>query len=158
MERSPPGVDTIISPVRTARRVQAAGAAPCTVMTDRPRAAARRVREIAAKLPSRSKLGREEATQAIARVTSELADLAGKTAAQAGAVLCNGRRAVPKVLSGGMRGQAAPRAGRTRGHHRAHYHDHHAGGPISGYLGRDRARAQRPGEEPEGRHQVAPDE
>jgi IS5 family transposase len=91
--------------VRTARRVQAAGGAPCTVMTDRRRAAARRVREIAAKLRSRSKLGREETTQAIARVTGELADLARKTAAQAGAVLCNGRRAVPKTLSGRMRGR-----------------------------------------------------
>jgi hypothetical protein len=34
-------------------------------MTDRRRSAARRVREIAAKLRSRSKLGREETTQAI---------------------------------------------------------------------------------------------
>jgi IS5 family transposase len=91
--------------VRTARRVQAAGGAPATTVTDRRRAAARRVREIAAKLRSRSKLGREETTQAIARVTGQLADLAEKTAAQAGAVLCNGRRAVPKALSGRMRGR-----------------------------------------------------
>jgi transposase, IS5 family len=91
--------------VRTARRVQAAGGAPGTVMTDRRRAAARRVREIAAKLRSRSKLGREETTAAIRRVTGELADLALKTAAQAAAVLRNGRRAVPKALSGRMRGR-----------------------------------------------------
>jgi transposase, IS5 family len=91
--------------VRTARRVQAAGGAPDTAMTDRRRAAARRVREIAAKLRSRSKLGREETTEAIARVTGELADLAGITAAQAAAVLRNGRRAVPKALSGRMRGR-----------------------------------------------------
>jgi IS5 family transposase len=63
------------------------------------------VREIAAKLRSRSKLGREETTQAIRRVTGELADLAGKTAAQAAAVLRNGRRAVPRALSGRMRGR-----------------------------------------------------
>ena len=91
--------------VRTARRVQAAGGAPGAVMTDRRRAAARRVREIAAKLRSRSKLGREETTAAIRRVTGELADLALKTAAQAAAVLRNGRRAVPKALSGRMRGR-----------------------------------------------------
>jgi IS5 family transposase len=91
--------------VRTARRVQAAGGAPATTMTDRRRAAARRVREIAAKLRTRSKLGREETTQAIARVTGELADLAEKAAAQAAAVLRNGRRAVPKALTGRMRGR-----------------------------------------------------
>jgi transposase, IS5 family len=95
--------------VRTARRVQAAGGAPDTVMTDRRRAAARRVREIASKLRSRSKLGREETTAAIRRVTSELADLAGKTAAQAAAVLRNGRRALPKALSGRTRAGCAGR-------------------------------------------------
>ena len=91
--------------VRAARRVQAAGGAPATAMTDRRRAAARRVREIAAKLRSRAKLGREETTAAIARVTGQLAGLAEKTVAQAAAVLRNGRRAVPKVLSGRMRGR-----------------------------------------------------
>jgi transposase, IS5 family len=91
--------------VRTARRVQAAGGAPDTAMTDRRRAAARRVREIAAKLRSRRKLGREETTAAIRRVTGELAGLAEKTAAQAAAVLRNGRRAVPKALSGRIRGR-----------------------------------------------------
>jgi transposase, IS5 family len=91
--------------VRTARRVQAAGGAPDTAMADRRRAAARRVREIAAKLRTRSKLGREETTAAIARVTGRLAGLAGKAAAQAAAVLRNGRRALPKALSGHMRGR-----------------------------------------------------
>jgi transposase, IS5 family len=38
-------------------------------------------------------------------VTGELADLAGKAAAQAAAVLRNGRRALPKALSGRMRGR-----------------------------------------------------
>jgi IS5 family transposase len=91
--------------VRTARRVQAAGGAPATAMTDRRRAAARRVREITAKLRSRSKLGREETTRVIARVSAQLADMAGKAAVQAAAVLRNGRRAVPKALSGRMRGR-----------------------------------------------------
>jgi transposase, IS5 family len=91
--------------VRTARRVQAAGGAPATVMTDRRRAAARRMREVAARLRTRSKLGREETTRAIAAVTGQLAGLADKAAAQAAAVLRNGRRAVPKALSGRMRGR-----------------------------------------------------
>jgi IS5 family transposase len=91
--------------VRTARRVQAAGGAPCTTMTDRRRAAARRVREIASKLRARGKLSREETTQAICRVTGELAGLAEKAAVQAAAVLRNGRRALPKALSGRVRGR-----------------------------------------------------
>jgi IS5 family transposase len=91
--------------VRTARRVQAAGGAPCTAMTDRRRAAARRMREIASKLRSRGKLAREESTRVIRRVTGELASLARKTAAQAAAVVRNGRRAVPRALSGRMRGR-----------------------------------------------------
>jgi IS5 family transposase len=91
--------------VRTARRVQAAGGAPATAMTDRRRAAARRVREIAGKLRTRSKLSREESTQAIARVTGQLAGLADKAVAQAAAVLRNGRRALPRAFSGRVRGR-----------------------------------------------------
>ena len=91
--------------VRTVHRVQAAGGATGTVVTDRRRAAARRVREIASKLRSRGKLSREESTQVIHRVTGELADLAAKTAAEAIAVLRNGRRALPKALTGRMRGR-----------------------------------------------------
>jgi IS5 family transposase len=91
--------------VRTARRVQAAGGATGTKMTDRRRAAARRVREIASKLRARGKLAREESSRAIARVTGELADLAEQAAAEASAVLRNGRRAVPKALSGRIRGR-----------------------------------------------------
>src|SRR5262249_54327587 len=72
-----------------ARRVQAAGGATGTVMTDRRRAA-RRVREIASRLRTRGTLSREESTAVIARVTGELAGLAEKTAAQAAAVLRNG--------------------------------------------------------------------
>jgi hypothetical protein len=91
--------------VRAARRVQAAGGATGTVMTDRRRAAARRVREIAARLRSRAKVAREENSTAIARVTGELADLAQKAAAQAAAVLRNGRLAVPKAIGGRVRGR-----------------------------------------------------
>ena len=91
--------------VRTVRRVQAAGGATGTVMTGRRRAAARRVRQIAAGLRTRGQLSREETTQAIRRVTGELAGLAEKAAAQAAAVLRSGRRAVPKALSGRVRGR-----------------------------------------------------
>jgi IS5 family transposase len=91
--------------VRTARRVQAAGGATATMMTDRRRAAGRRVRQIASTLRSRSKLSREESSRAIRRVTGELAGLAETTVAQAAAVVRNGRRAVPKALSGRVRGR-----------------------------------------------------
>jgi transposase, IS5 family len=90
---------------RTVRRVQAAGGAARTRTRDRRRAAARRVREIASKLRTRAKLGREETTQVIARVTAELADLAETAAAEAAAVLHNGRRALPRALSGRIRGR-----------------------------------------------------
>src|SRR5690242_16471183 len=90
---------------RTVRRVQGAGDATRTRARDRRRAAARRVREIAGKLRSRAKLGREETSRAIARVTGELADLAQMAAAEAAAVLRNGRRALPRALSGRMRGR-----------------------------------------------------
>jgi transposase, IS5 family len=91
--------------VRAARRVQAAGGAAGTVMTDRRRAAARRMRELAARLRARARLGREESTRAIARLTGELAGLAQTAAAQAAAVLGNGRRALPRALTGQMRGR-----------------------------------------------------
>src|SRR5690242_14446808 len=61
--------------VRTARRVQAAGGATGTVMTDRRRAAGRRAREMAATMRTRAQLGRDEASRAIRRVTGDLADL-----------------------------------------------------------------------------------
>jgi IS5 family transposase len=91
--------------VRAARRVQAAGGATGTVMTDRRRAAARRVRQIASKLRSRAKLAGEQRSEVIGRVTGELAGLAQKTAAQAVAVLRHGRRAIGRALSGRMRGR-----------------------------------------------------
>jgi len=91
--------------VRTARRVQAAGGAAGTVMTDRRRAAARRMRQVASTLHTRGKLAREESTRVIGRVTGELADLAEAAAVQAAAVLRNGRRAVPRALSGRVRGR-----------------------------------------------------
>jgi transposase, IS5 family len=95
----------VVKLVRTARRVQAAGGATGTAMTDRRRAAARRAREMAAQMRARSKLGKDQSTAAIRRVSAGLADLAEKTAAEAAAVMRNGRRAVPKALSGRVRGR-----------------------------------------------------
>jgi len=91
--------------VRAARRVQAAGGATGTVMTDRRRAATRRAREMAATMRARAKLGRDETSRAISRTTGDLADLAQAAAAQAAAVLRNGRRALPRALTGRMRGR-----------------------------------------------------
>jgi IS5 family transposase len=91
--------------VRAARRVRAAGGATGTVMRDRRRAATRRAREMAATMRARARLGREEGTQAIGRATGDLADLAEAVAAQAAAVLRNGRRAVRRALSGRVRGR-----------------------------------------------------
>ena len=147
--------------VRTVRRVQAAGGATGTVMTDRRRAAARRVREIASKLRTRGKLGREESTQAIRRVTGELADLAEKTAAR-------GRRGAaqrpPRGAEGAQRAGARPAAagaGRAGGHHRAHRRDR---GPDPDPAGRadagkrdpagQPARSRRPAD-PQGPHRPA---
>jgi transposase, IS5 family len=91
--------------VRTARRVQAAGGATGTVMTDRRRAAGRRARAMAATMRARARLGRDESSAAIGRVTGDLADLAEAAAGQAAAVLRNGRRAIRRALSGRMRGR-----------------------------------------------------
>jgi len=91
--------------VRAARRVQAAGGATGTVMTGRRRAAGRRARAMAATMRARARLGRDESSRAIGRVTGDLADLAEAAAGQAAAVLRNGRRAVRRALSGRMRGR-----------------------------------------------------
>jgi transposase, IS5 family len=95
----------VVKLVRTVRRVQAAGGATGTKVTDRRRASGRRAREMAAQLRARSKLSKDQTTAAIRRVSAGLAELAAKTAAEAAAVLRNGRRAVPKALSGRVRGK-----------------------------------------------------
>jgi IS5 family transposase len=95
----------VVKLVRTVRRVQAAGGATGTKVTDRRRAAGRRAREMAAQMRARSKLGKDQSTAAIRRVSAGLAELAEKTAAEAAAVLRNGRRALPRALSGRVRGR-----------------------------------------------------
>ena len=97
--------------VRTARRVQAAGGATGTAMTDRRRAAARRAREMTAQMRARGKLGKDQSTAAIRRVSAGLADLAEKTAAEAAAVLRNGRRATAQGPQRADAGASAAGAG-----------------------------------------------
>jgi IS5 family transposase len=60
---------------------------------------------MAATMRARAQLGRDESSRAIRRVTGDLADLAEGAAAQAAAVLRNGRRAIRCALSGRMRGR-----------------------------------------------------
>jgi transposase, IS5 family len=69
--------------VRAARRVRAADGATGPVMTGRRRAAGRRVREMAATMRIRAKLGRDESSRAMGRMTGDLAET---VAAQAAAV------------------------------------------------------------------------
>jgi transposase, IS5 family len=90
---------------RTVRRVHAAGGAARTKTPDHRRAASRRVREITGKLRTRGKLAREESTTAIRRITGELARLAQTAAADARAVLRNGRRGLRHIDNGRMRGR-----------------------------------------------------
>ena len=94
---------------RTMRRVQAAGGARLDRARDRRRAAARRAREWPARPAAPGKLAREESTRAIIRITGELADLAQTAAAEAAAVLRNGRRARAQGAEGRMRGRLGGR-------------------------------------------------
>lgn len=89
---------------RTVARVKAAGGATRTVSRDRRRAASRRAREISSKLKLRSAQGKDEAQQAVRRITGELAELARAAARDAAAVVRNGKRALPKA-TGHVKGQ-----------------------------------------------------
>jgi IS5 family transposase len=81
----------------TAKRIQAAGGATRTALRDRSRAAGRRAHEIAAKLRSRSAVGREQAQATVARVTGELAELAATAAEEAQRLLANAKRALRRA-------------------------------------------------------------
>jgi IS5 family transposase len=91
---------------RLVARIKTAGGARRTRFRDRGRAAARRVRQLNARLRLRQAQVRDHAQAAVLRITGELADLAGRAARDAAAVLCNARRALPRA--GGSR------AGRLR--------------------------------------------
>jgi transposase, IS5 family len=86
------------------RRIKAAGGAVRTRFRDRSRAAGRRVRAIASTLRLRGAQAREQAQATVRRITGELAGLAQRAAADAAAVLCNARRAVP-TTSGRVKGR-----------------------------------------------------
>jgi IS5 family transposase len=82
---------------RTVERVNAAGGATRTSSRDRRRAASRRAREISSKLKLRTAVGKDEARQAVTRITGELAELARAASRDATAVVRNGKRALRKA-------------------------------------------------------------
>ena len=103
----------------TGQRIQAAGGAVRTKLRDRSRAAGQRAHGIAAKLRSRSQLGRDQVKDGVQRITGELADLAEATARDAQRLLVNARRALRRaevkaaeLAAAGVRDAAA---GRRRG-------------------------------------------
>jgi len=65
-----------------------------TRLRDRSRAAGKRAHGIAAKLRSRSQLGRDQVKDGVQRITGELADLAQATVRDAHHLLVNARRAL----------------------------------------------------------------
>jgi IS5 family transposase len=78
-------------------RIHHAAGAVRTRLRDRSRAAGKRAHGIAAKLRSRSQLGRERVNDGVARITGELADLAAAAARDAQRVLVNARRALRRT-------------------------------------------------------------
>ena len=91
---------------RTVGRIKAAGAAPRIRVRDRRRSAGRRARSIASKPRLRGAQQRNEAQDAVRRITGELADIAEQCIREATAVLRNARRA--------LRAAAGPRRGRLQ--------------------------------------------
>ena len=101
-------------------RIHDAGGAVRTRLRDRSRAAGKRAHGIAAKLRSRSQLGRDQVKDGVQRITGELADLA--QAATARRPTSAGQRptgAAPGTGQGGRAGPGGgarmPAAGRRRG-------------------------------------------
>ncbi|MGH3967975.1 MAG: ISNCY family transposase, partial [Mycobacterium sp.] len=103
----------------TGRRVRAAGGAVRTGLRDRSRAAGKRAHSIAAKLRSRSQLGRDQVKDGVLRMTGELADLAQAAVDDAHRLLSNARRALrraqAKAAALAEAGGHDPAAGRRRG-------------------------------------------
>ena len=75
-------------------RIHDAGGAVRTRLRDRSRAAGKRAHAIAAKLRSRSQLGRDQVKDGVVRITGELADLAQAAAGDAQRLLVNARRSL----------------------------------------------------------------
>ena len=103
----------------TAKRIQDAGGAVRTRIRDRSRAAGKRAHAVAAKLRSRTALGRDEATAAILKSTGELAELAQTAVRDAERLLVNAKRAVRRAHATAAelraRGERDAAAGRRRG-------------------------------------------
>ena len=103
----------------TGQRIHQAGGAVRTNLRDRSRAAGARAHAIAAKLRSRSQLGRDEVKDTVHRITGELADLAHRTIRDAQRLLVNARRALRRaqVKAAGQFAAVVrdPAAGRRRG-------------------------------------------
>ena len=103
----------------TSKRIQAAGGAVRTRVRDRSRAAGKRAHAVAAKLRSRTALGRDEVTAAVLRSTGELAGLAQTAVRDAERLLVNAKRAVrraeAKAAALRARGERDAAAGRRRG-------------------------------------------
>ena len=78
-------------------RIHNAGGAVRTRLRDRSRAAGKRAHGIAAKLRSRSQLGRDHVKDGVQRVTGELADLAQAATRDAHRLLGNARRALRRA-------------------------------------------------------------
>jgi len=101
------------------RRIQSAGGAVRTTLRDRSRAGGKRAHGIAAKLRSRSQLGRDQVKDGVQRITGELADLAAAAASDAQRLLGNARRALRRAqVTAAERAKAGvrdPAAGRRRG-------------------------------------------
>jgi IS5 family transposase len=103
----------------TGRRIRAAGGAVRTRVRDRSRAAGKRAHSIAAKLASRSQVGRDQVKDRVLAMTGELADLAQATVGDAHRLLNNARRALRRAQAkAAMLAEAGgcdPAAGRRRG-------------------------------------------
>ncbi|MGH3674285.1 MAG: ISNCY family transposase [Mycobacterium sp.] len=103
----------------TGRRIRAAGGAVRTRVRDRSRAAGKRAHGVAAKLRSRSQLGRDQVKDGVLVMTGELADLAQAAVGDAHRLLNNARRALRRAqLKAAERAEAGvrdPAAGRRRG-------------------------------------------
>jgi transposase, IS5 family len=103
----------------TGRRIQAAGGARRTRVRDRSRAAGKRAHAIASKLGLRGAQAKDQAREAVARGTGELAALAERAVADARRLLVNARAALRRVQAKAARLAAAgvtdAAAGRRRG-------------------------------------------
>ena len=123
-------------------RIHDAGGAVRTRLRDRSRAAGKRAHAIAAKLRSRSQMGRDQVKDGVVRITGELADLAQAATGDAQRLLVNARRSLrqaqtkaAELAKAGLHGfgrgappwPAGPRGQRSGGPAGGHRQDRRAG-------------------------------